>query len=38
MRKLVFVLLLAWLTSAGCASDYDRSRQFWDQTSDNPFR
>ncbi|EMI41512.1 hypothetical protein [Rhodopirellula sp. SWK7] len=47
MKKLVYILMLACLVAGGCAavrdmlsggSDYNRSRQFWDQTSDNPFR
>ncbi|EMI53421.1 hypothetical protein [Rhodopirellula sallentina] len=48
MKKCIWVLLLFCLVAGGCAavrdmlsgggSDYDRSRQFWDQTSDSPFR
>ncbi|WP_404308697.1 membrane or secreted protein [Neorhodopirellula lusitana] len=48
MKKYIYLTLLLCLIAGGCAavrsilpggnSDYDHSRQFWDQTSDSPFR
>lgn len=48
MKKLICAILLACLAAGGCTAirdmlqgggtEYDRSRQFWDQTSDSPLR
>lgn len=48
MKKYIYMILLLCLVAGGCAAvrdmlsgggtDYDKSRQFWDQTSDSPFR